>query len=246
MSKQQIAKEAERAREIKSHSLEDFIGERRLRRVETTVKHPFDNDASGIAIEFDDCTLIAFEDPSDGYRSSLGALFVFPGALYNLGGNLCSDYIDVPVVGRMSEPNEYDSTSDVLELIDTRNGKVILQVGTTNSDDYYPSFVALFNPENIAGPPMTPAKQEKIAKSQVRGKLTEAQAKFLRELLRWEGVASPQNLGPQISQQENSARQTCKRRGWVTFSGGYWRITDAARAILTTPTHSDSPTPVRK
>lgn len=58
--------------------------------------------------------------------------------------------------------------------------------------------------------------------------------KFLRRLMQWHGVASPQDLGPQTSQAENSARQTCKRRGWVTFErrDGYWRITDAGRALL--------------
>lgn len=57
--------------------------------------------------------------------------------------------------------------------------------------------------------------------------------KFLRKILRWEGAATPRELGPQTSQEENSCRQTCKRRGWVTFDGHYWRITDAGRTALT-------------
>lgn len=59
--------------------------------------------------------------------------------------------------------------------------------------------------------------------------------KFLRALARWQGVASPQDLGPQTSQDENRARQKCKRRGWVTYDGGnvgYWRLTDAGREAL--------------
>lgn len=36
-----------------------------------------------------------------------------------------------------------------------------------------------------------------------------------------------------MTQAANSARHTCKRRGWATFEGGYWRITDAGRAALT-------------
>ena len=58
------------------------------------------------------------------------------------------------------------------------------------------------------------------------------QQKFLRELLRWDGVASSRDIGPQTSQAMNSARQTCKRRGWVTYDGGndgYWRLTEAGR-----------------
>ncbi len=65
--------------------------------------------------------------------------------------------------------------------------------------------------------------------------MNEEQEKFLRELLRWEGVASPRDLGPQTSQAQNAARQTCKRRGWVTCDRHYWRITDAGRAILPPP-----------
>ncbi len=62
------------------------------------------------------------------------------------------------------------------------------------------------------------------------------QEAFLRKLMSWQGVASPQELGPQISQSDNSVRQTCKARGWVTFerSDGYWRITDAGRTKLKT------------
>lgn len=63
---------------------------------------------------------------------------------------------------------------------------------------------------------------------------SEEHLKFLRELARWSGVASPQELVCQTSQAQNAARQTCKRRGWVTFSNGYWRLTDAGRAILRT------------
>jgi hypothetical protein len=59
------------------------------------------------------------------------------------------------------------------------------------------------------------------------------QRKFLRELTKWTGTATPRELGPQTSQEENSTRQTCKRRGWVTYDGYYWRLTDAGRTALT-------------
>lgn len=65
-------------------------------------------------------------------------------------------------------------------------------------------------------------------------KLTKAQESFLRRLMQWDGIASPADLGPQTSQEENSTRQTCKRRGYVTFerADGYWRITTTGRALL--------------
>lgn len=57
-----------------------------------------------------------------------------------------------------------------------------------------------------------------------------ARAKFMRILMRWGGVAGRHNLAPQITQIENAARQFCKRKGWVIFESGYWRITDAGCA----------------
>lgn len=62
--------------------------------------------------------------------------------------------------------------------------------------------------------------------------LTPEQLAFLRALARWQGVASPRELGPQTSQEENSARQRCRRRGLVTYEGGYWRLTDIGRYAL--------------
>jgi hypothetical protein len=62
--------------------------------------------------------------------------------------------------------------------------------------------------------------------------LTEAQVKFLRDLARWQGIASSRDLGPQTRQEENSARQRCKRRGLVTYDGHYWRMTDLGRETL--------------
>jgi hypothetical protein len=55
---------------------------------------------------------------------------------------------------------------------------------------------------------------------------------FMQALMHWGGVADRNNLGPQTSQEENAARQFCKRRGWVVFEGGYWRITDAGCAAF--------------
>ena len=37
-----------------------------------------------------------------------------------------------------------------LELLDCKTGKTVLEVGTENTDDYYPCFVANWSPENMA------------------------------------------------------------------------------------------------
>lgn len=55
---------------------------------------------------------------------------------------------------------------------------------------------------------------------------------FLATLIEWAGAATTEELSPQISQKENSARQSCKRKGWVTFARPYWRITPEGRQAL--------------
>jgi hypothetical protein len=55
---------------------------------------------------------------------------------------------------------------------------------------------------------------------------------FMENLRRWQGAATSQELGPQISQADNSARQACKRRGWVTYDKHYWRLTYEGSQVL--------------
>lgn len=64
--------------------------------------------------------------------------------------------------------------------------------------------------------------------------LVDGDIKFLCHLLSWQGIATPQDLGPQTSQDENRARQKCKRLGLVTYEGGYWRLTPQGRLVIAT------------
>lgn len=103
--------------------------------------------------EYEDCQVIRFrlngtvyiavEDPEDGYRSCMSELFVDNDA------KLSNVFPMVEVVGTHRTKYENGGESDVLELIDAATGKVVLEVGTENTDDYYPSFVASFHPENM-------------------------------------------------------------------------------------------------
>ena len=61
---------------------------------------------------------------------------------------------------------------------------------------------------------------------------------FLANLIEWTGAATTEELSPQISQKENSARQSCKRKGWVVFQRPYWRITPRGRQALKDETES--------
>jgi hypothetical protein len=69
------------------------------------------------------------------------------------------------------------------------------------------------------------------------------QLRFLANLKGWDGCATSEELGPQTSQQDNSARQTCKRRGWVTFDKYYWRLTQDGLDVLRTALSNGVRTP---
>lgn len=102
--------------------------------------------------EFVDCQVMRFrldgnvytavENPDDGYRSSMRGLAVGNDDMKNI-------FTPVEVIGRHRVKGYYDQKDDILELIDTVSGEVVIEVGTENTDDYYPCFVASFNPKSI-------------------------------------------------------------------------------------------------
>lgn len=54
---------------------------------------------------------------------------------------------------------------------------------------------------------------------------------FLDTLLQYEGTATSREC-PLASRAQDRVRRKAKRLGWVTYEGGYWRITDAGRAAF--------------
>lgn len=82
------------------------------------------------------------EDPSDGYRSSMRDITTSDVPIKN-------EFEGVRVVGRHDTGDAHDR-NDILVLMDIVSGKDVLWCGTSNFDDYYPSFVANFTPENMA------------------------------------------------------------------------------------------------
>lgn len=87
----------------------------------------------------DDVTYVATEDENDGYRSCMAKLEIL-----NAKPVIMFDPIDV--VCHMQK----DDNSDILEMIDIRNGKTVLLVGTDYYDSYYPCFISEWIPENLA------------------------------------------------------------------------------------------------
>lgn len=110
--------------------------------------------------EFEDCQVIRFrldgkvyaatEDPDDGYRSSMSDIALLGDV------QMRNVFTPTPVIARYVSEREayegagYNYQADILELVDATTNRVVLEVGTDNTDDYYPSFVSAFHPEAMA------------------------------------------------------------------------------------------------
>ena len=122
--------------------LEDLVGPHYLSGVDfeklSFQETDYTDDATSVNFVLDGVTYTAVEDPQDGYRSCLRDLFVSNEKVKNM-------FEPFQVVGIMD--NQHDN--EVLDFNSVENGKLVLSVGTSNADDYYPSFIAHFVPENI-------------------------------------------------------------------------------------------------
>jgi hypothetical protein len=113
---------------------------------------------------FENCEVIRFrlngvaytaiENPDDGYRSSMDSLYVSDEPMQNV-------FPPVRVLAKKKE-NERYSINDTLQLVDVVTGLVVMEVGTDNTDDYYPYFVSYFAPQNMVTneAPISPSPQE--------------------------------------------------------------------------------------
>lgn len=129
-------------------TFESLHGEITLMAIRMDVRHPFCEDANGAALQLGEKTIFVFEDPSDDYRSCASDPLIVNAPIYSFGCD--PDYIRIPVTVQKLEPLESYEESEGIQLIDRRNGKIILRLGTDNSNDYYPCFVSEWVPQNIA------------------------------------------------------------------------------------------------
>lgn len=123
--------------------LNDLTGKHILSGVDFITRPPdYENgryeDATVLSFVLDGITYSAIEDPSDGYRSMMEKIVVSDEPVTN-------KFPDNEVLGSMRE-----GENDILDLYDTRTGKLVLSVGTEDLGDYYPGFIASFHPENMA------------------------------------------------------------------------------------------------
>lgn len=112
-----------------------------------TIKHEFYGSEQCEVIRFrlDGVVYVAMEDPEDGYRSCMRDLVTEESEMKNV-----FPPVRVMVRHRTDATHSgWPQVDDVLEFICIENGKEILTVGTENTDDYYPSFVGDFRPENM-------------------------------------------------------------------------------------------------
>jgi len=93
--------------------------------------------------ELDGVIYGAIEDPEDDYRSHMKELTI------DEARKIKNTFPPCEVLCRYDEKGE-DGSADLLELIDTTTGEVVLRVGTENTDDYYPWYTAAFFPEAMA------------------------------------------------------------------------------------------------
>lgn len=130
----------------------DLVGEHHFPIVPATIRHPIDSDASGILFTLGETTYLVFEDPSDGYRSTAAPILSYTGSAYEMGGGDYSfpTYIREDVVCTHRTKAEYGGEDDVLEVRSKVTGKLIFEVGTSNVDDYYPSYTCRWDPTGLS------------------------------------------------------------------------------------------------
>lgn len=81
-------------------------------------------------IILDGKTYKAIEDPDDGYRSYLKDIEITEEKISN-------NFPPQKVIGKMKDDEEWE-TNNTIQFIDVVTGKVVLEIGTDNADDYYP------------------------------------------------------------------------------------------------------------
>lgn len=89
----------------------------------------------------DGVTYKAIENPSDGYRSNMESLTVSSERVKN-------KFKPVKVFCKHRKESKYQE-DDILEIYNM-NSEIVLEIGTANINDYYPSFVCNFSAENLS------------------------------------------------------------------------------------------------
>jgi len=138
-------------------ALEDLCGQRMLSgRGEMVLEsaETSDDNAFVVVLRLDGTLYWFQEDPEDGYRSSLKAIKKLRGWPQDVPRStfVALDPVMVTLrIRRESAEPELDSTrrDEVLYGLDERTGLVLFEVGTEDTNDYYPRFVHRWSPEGV-------------------------------------------------------------------------------------------------
>ena len=98
---------------------------------------------NALYLEIDGFTLAFVEDPSDGYRSTLDEILEIPSSEYCF----TTRFQPTQVLCAWDKGNYGDD--NVVVFIDTTTGKAVVRAGTSNAHDYYPCYMAEYNPESL-------------------------------------------------------------------------------------------------
>ena len=126
-------------------NLIDLVGEHILSGIEVgamQIDHYFRPEMCNyIKFTIDGATLLAAEDPSDGYRSYMRDLVIVK--------EPCKIKLPDICVCCTMRPDDEWGKNEVLSFVDVLSFKEILAVGTENTDDYYPCCILEYHPENM-------------------------------------------------------------------------------------------------
>jgi hypothetical protein len=100
-----------------------------------------DEDASVIRFRLNGEVFQANEDSNDGYRSCMEELIRLDGVKMN------NVFEPATVRAEKGPPGDYEN--DTVQFFDVETSKLVLEIGTSNTADYYPSFISDFQPQNM-------------------------------------------------------------------------------------------------
>jgi hypothetical protein len=131
-------------------NFEDLVGEHMLSGVDISTESTDDvwgedGDATVVRFLLDGITYKAIEDPSDGYRSFCDRITICNDKISNM-------FPEHKVIGKMNTGDDgvyHGGTNHIIEFYDAATKGVVLEIGTSNTDDYYPSAVIHWTPENL-------------------------------------------------------------------------------------------------
>ncbi len=111
-------------------------------------------DGFAMALRLDGVWYQFAEDPDDGYRSGLRAIEIVEPSVFPPGAAVEFAPRTVMIHERTDlgwkRESSWEEGIEMLVVIDEQTGNAICEVGTRNTDDYYPYFVHRWDPAGFA------------------------------------------------------------------------------------------------